>query len=308
MDDDSVVLAPTLQNALQHADSTRPCVTPASWVATLSLGFKADNTRTYLANKIHSGPLVIQKTLHPEGSKVCHGIIIHPPGGVAGGDALTLNVQMAQNAHALLTTPGAGKWYKANGAVASQHLQFELAENATLEWLPQENILFDGAALHFSADIQLAPTARYAGWEILCFGRQAKGETWRTGLLKQKLTIKRAQKLIWQESAHLKAGDRFFESAIGLGGNVISGSFVIAAGAVPSHLLAACQAFQNTGTFGADLDRTASFGVTALPEIFSARYVGMSAQLARQYFEGLWHILRPWYVSLPAARPRIWNT
>ena len=151
---------------------------------------------------------------------------------MAGGDELILKVNLQADASALLTTPGAGKWYKANGVAASQHLQFNLAENASLEWLPQENILFDGSIVKFSADIQLGKDAKYAGWEILCFGRQAKGETWQTGKLNQKLVIKRADKTIWQESAHLHANDRFFQSSIGLGGNVVSASFVIAAGAV----------------------------------------------------------------------------
>ena len=274
------------------------------WKASLRLEFGTQNMRTFLANKQHSGPLVIQKTLHPEGDEVCHGIIIHPPGGVAGGDELTLKVALAKNANVVLTTPGAGKWYKANGKVAKQDLQFDLAQNTCLEWLPQENILFDGAMLSFTANINLAENAKYAAWEILCLGRQAKGERWNTGELCQNLTIKRQGKLIWQEQSRLMANDRFFDSVVGFGGNVISGSFVIAAGSVPATLLAECQQVQLVD----QLDIKARFGVTALPEVFSARYIGMSAPAARCYFERLWHILRPWYLSKPAARPRIWNT
>lgn len=274
------------------------------WKAKLALEFDTQVQRTFLAKKQHSGPLVIQKTLHPEGDEICHGIIIHPPGGVAGGDELTLEVALAKNANVSLTTPGAGKWYKANGKVASQHLQFYLAENACLEWLPQENILFDGAMVDFSANIHLAENAKYAAWEILCLGRQAKGERWNTGSLRQNLTITRRDKVIWQERAMLLADDRFFKSLIGLGGNVISGGFVIAAAGVPATLLAECQQVQPVG----NADAKARYGVTALPEVFSARYIGMSAPAARQYFEHLWHILRPWYLSRPAARPRIWNT
>ncbi|MES2579713.1 MAG: urease accessory protein UreD [Pseudomonadota bacterium] len=297
MDDDCLVGATNAQNNLV-------AVKPAHWLATLTLDFDEKNGRSYLAKRQHNGPLVIQKTLYPEGDALCHGIIIHPPGGVAGGDELILNVNLQTNASALLTTPGAGKWYKANGTAASQHLQFDLAEKCSLEWLPQENILFDGSIVNFSADINLGMDAKYAGWEILCFGRRAKGESWLTGKLNQKLVIKRADKTIWQESAHLEANDRFFHSAIGLGGNVVSASFVIAAGAVPTELFTQCQQFQIDNAS----DSNAKFGVSALPEVFSARYIGMSAQSARYYFEGLWHILRPWYASRSAARPRIWNT
>jgi urease accessory protein len=297
MDDDYSQLATNAQTPFLAAK-------PAHWLATLTLDFDAKNGRSYLAKKQHNGPLVLQKTLYPEGETVCHGIIIHPPGGVAGGDELILNVNLQANASALLTTPGAGKWYKANGVAASQHLQFELAGKSSLEWLPQENILFNGSIVDFSAEIHLSQEACYAGWEILCFGRQARGESWLTGNLKQKLLIKRAGKAIWQESAHLQANDRFFQSSIGLGGNVVSASFVIAAGTVPTELFAQCQQFEIDNAS----DSKAKFGVSALPEVFSARYIGMSAQSARHYFEGLWHIMRPWYASRSSARPRIWNT
>lgn len=275
-----------------------------TWLADLSLVFEAKNGRSYLAKRQHTGPLVIQKSLHPEGQACCHGIIVHPPGGVAGGDVLRLAVDVRAHAQALLTTPGAGKWYKANGLVASQHLQFSVAEHATLEWFPQENIVFDGASLAFSAEIQLAEQATFAGWDIVCFGRLAKGEHWHTGMLKQRLSIRRNQKLIWHEAANLKADQPFFTAAVGLSSQVVSGTFLIAAGALPPALLTQCQ----TLTLDLTQDPQAQYGISALPEVVCARYIGMSTQSARHYFEALWHILRPWYADCAAIRPRIWNT
>jgi urease accessory protein len=274
------------------------------WQACLNLDFVNKNARTYLAKNLHFGPLVLQKTLHPEGELVCHGVIIHPPGGVAGGDELTLDVRLNDYSHALLTTPGAGKWYKANGQQASQHLQFNLQNSACLEWLPQENILFDGAQVKFSAEVNLAAVAKYIGWEILCFGRQAQQERWQTGHLHQSLSIRREQVLIWNERTSLNPDHTLIPSIVGLHGNAVSAVFIIAAGAVPASVLEACRAIQPKLT----LDLQAKYGMTALPEIFAARYVGQSAQCARQYFEMLWQILRPWYAGRDITRPRIWNT
>jgi len=270
------------------------------WQAELSLAFESRQGRSMLARRQHSGPLVVQKTLHPEGDAVCHGVIVHPPGGIAGGDHITLKASLGQSANALLTTPGATKWYKANGNAAHQYLDFTLADAACLEWLPQENILFDGSQITLSADIQLAEASVYAGWEIICFGRQAQQEQWQTGRYQQSLRIWRDQALIWRECALLNAQQRLFDSMVGLRGNVVTGSFVIAAGRVPDDVLAACREVKLTGP--------AKFGVTALPQIFSARYVGMSAPQAREYFEQLWQILRPWYAGREVTRPRIWNT
>ncbi len=274
------------------------------WQATLTLDFAKQDGRSYLAKRQHTGPLVIQKTLHPEGEGVCHGVVVHPPGGVAGGDELTLEVRLNQSSHALLTTPGAGKWYKANGQLASQHLKFEVQNEACFEWLPQENILFDGAQVKFSAEVNLDAGANYAGWEILCFGRQAQNELWQTGCLHQSLIISRHSKLIWNERSCLNPEQRLMQSIVGLYGNAVSANFVIAAGLVPQGLLAACREIQPKLA----LDMQAKYAVTALPEVFSARYVGQSAQSARQYFEQLWQILRPWYVGREVVRPRIWNT
>ena len=271
----------------------------APWQAKLELGFERNGDRTFLAKKQHSGPLVIQKTLYPEGDAVCHGIIVHPPGGVAGGDVLQLDVRLASGAHALLTTPGAAKWYKANGREASQQLRFDLSAAASLEWLPQENILFDGAKLDLHAEINLAGDARYAGWEILCFGRQASDERWQTGQLKQKLAIRRDGRLLWNERTSLAPQSRAMTSIAGLRGNVVSGSFAIAAGVLPPELLADCRQVS---------PQEGRVAITALPRIVCARYIGLSSQSARQYFEALWHILRPWYAQRQASRPRIWNT
>ena len=289
---------------LSNKHELMPAKSSRAWQASLNLNFMRDSARTFLAKNTHFGPLVVQKSLHPEGEDVCHAIVVHPPGGVAGGDELTLNVQLGENANALLTTPGAGKWYKANGQFAYQNLVFNLERNACLEWLPQENILFNGAQVKFSAEIKLHEDAKYAAWDVLCFGRQAQAEQWLSGSMNQHLKICKNDNLIWQESANLRPDLITLRSIVGLGKGAVNATFVIAAGAIPKELLAACRQVEPNLT----LDSHAKFAVTALPEIFSARYVGQSSQSARQYFEQLWQILRPWYAGRETTRPRIWNT
>jgi len=188
MDDESYVGVVTGQPALNTSLNQ---LAIKRWEARLDLDFKVSNARSYLAKRLHVGPLVLQKTLHPEGDAVCHGVVIHPPGGVAGGDDLTLSVTLAEQAKVLMTTPGAGKWYKANGQFAHQHLLFDLQSKACFEWLPQENILFDGSQVRLSAEVNLAAGATYAAWEVLCLGRQAQGEQWLSGVMQQQLMIYR---------------------------------------------------------------------------------------------------------------------
>ena len=148
----------------------------APWKAELALRFERADDRTVLAARRHDGPLVVQKPLYPEGGAVCHAIVIHPPAGIAGGDELALEARAGAGAHALLTTPGAGKWYRSAGPWARQRLDFEVGPGALLEWLPQETIVFDGALASLASEVRLEGDARYLGWEILCLGRTGSGE------------------------------------------------------------------------------------------------------------------------------------
>jgi urease accessory protein len=300
MDDDQRNIVP--QQVLTNDDKI--VSSSQRWQASLKLVFSHKHGRSYLAKRLHYGPLVIQKTLHPEGESVCHGVVVHPPGGVAGGDHLTIDTLVEQGANALLTSPGAGKWYKANGKFAKQQLSFDMAEGGSLEWFPQENILFDGSQVKFDADINLAGNATYAGWEIICFGRQAQKECWLNGAMHQNLRIKRNGKLLWQERAKLTPKHPIMQSIMGMAGNAITANFVVVAGQVPEAILEACRAIKPTFT----LDAKAQYGISALPEVFVARYLGQSSQSAKQYFEALWALLRPWYLGRKAVRPRIWNT
>src|SRR5690349_2631589 len=141
--------------------------------ASLSLEFARQDGKTVLTGKSHDGPLVVQKPLYPEGGEVCHTIVVHPPGGIAGGDELAIRVKAGKDAAALLTTPGAAKWYRSAGPVARQAISLESA--GTLEWLPQETIVFDGARAELDFEADLAPGARLIGWDLVCLGRTGSG-------------------------------------------------------------------------------------------------------------------------------------
>ena len=271
-----------------------------AWKAELALVFRHLDHRTFVAERRHEGPLVVQKPLYPEGPGVCHAVLVHAPGGIAGGDTLALDLRLEQGAKALLTTPAATKWYKADGRVARQDSHLSISPGAMLEWLPLESILFDEADAVIAATVALKGDAVFAGWEIACLGRRASGESFRQGALRQSLEIRREGRLIWNDRLALEGGDRMLASAASLGGHHVAGSMAVAApGALPADLLEACR------------NLTAQTGegrITALPEIVSARYLGGSAEHAKIYFESIRQVLRPWYAALHAHRPRIWDS
>ena len=145
---------------------------------------------------------MVQKPLYPEGGEVCHAIVVHPPGGIAGGDELLLEVDSA--GHALLTTPGAAKWYRSAGPWAKQTLAFNV--NGMLEWLPRETIVFDAALAEFNCEVRLGSAARYIGWEIVCLGRTGSGERFSNGRLKMHTRVFDEGKLVWTERGELEGG------------------------------------------------------------------------------------------------------
>jgi urease accessory protein len=271
----------------------------ANWKAELALSFALADGRTVLAERRHAGPLVFQKPLYPEGRAVCHGVVIHAPGGIAGGDDLALDVRLGPGTHVLLTTPSATKWYKSDNRPASQSMRFAVEEGAILEWLPSETILFDAADAAMATEITLGEAAVFTGWEITCLGRRASGESFRGGHLAQRLHIRRGGRLLWCERVRLGGGDPLMHSPVGLRGCHVFGSMAVAAGTAPAGLIDACRRVA---------PRTGASGITALPDIVAARYLGDSAEHARDYFEALRAVLRPWYAGRAAQRPRLWST
>jgi urease accessory protein len=273
------------------------------WTAGLTLGFRRDGANTVLAERRHHGPLVVQKALYPEGKSVCHAIIVHAPGGIAGGDELRLDIRLEPGSRVLTTTPAATKWYKAEGREARQTTALTLGDGAVLEFLPQETILFDRARARIETVIDLTAGAVFAGWEITCLGRRASGEHFAEGRLRQGTVLRRDGRMLWNERMAFAGGDRLLRSPIGLGGHHVSGTMIVAGPPVlpllPAALLDQCRAIQ---------PREGECGVTALPEIVAARYRGDSAESALGYFEKLRAILRPWYAGLTSHRPRIWDT
>lgn len=271
-----------------------------SWQASLYLQFGESLGQTRLLHRRHQGPLVLQKVLYPEGPKTAHGLIIHPPGGIAGGDLLNLQFDLSRHTQVLLTTPGATKWYKSAGRYARQQTEINQHDDSVLEWLPQENIIFDGAEAEMETAVYLSANSVFSSWEINCLGRQSSGEKWEGSQVNQKLIIKREKRLIWHDSISLSSGCALLSAKAGLRGLRVFGSVVVAAGRVPDEIIEACREIT--------LDSNALYGVSALPEVFTARYIGDCSQEARRYFEALWVCLRPWYGKKKAIRPRIWAT
>jgi urease accessory protein len=263
-------------------------------LASLTLSFRPDGARTLLARR-HHGPLRVQKALYPEGEALCHAVIVHPPGGIAGGDDLAIDVQVAPGAQALVTTPGAAKWYKADGRGAAQRVRLDV--RGALEWLPQESIVFDQAQVAFTIEIELADGASMLGWDIVALGRAAAGETFAQGCFAQTISFNLAGRVQWIERTRIVGGDPLLASPIGLAGNHVFGC------------LWAAGPDLNDPAFEALRERLSTPTLTRLaPQLWIARTLGNGTEPVRAALQALWVELRPIVLGRPAVAPRIWAT
>jgi urease accessory protein len=274
----------------------------SGWNAHLQVKYAMRQGRTILVERRHSGPLQVQKPLYPEGPGVCQTILLHPPGGMVGGDCLGIEAGLSSGSHTLITTPGAAKWYCSDGCMASQRVQLKVADGALLEWLPQETILFDGAHAELETRIDLDGDASFLGWEISCLGRTASGERFSKGLWRQSTEIRRQGVLLWGEYGLLEGNDPLLESPVGLAGHTVTATFLAADSKVTEQLRDVCRLVPVPG---GGTDRC---GITVFPELLVARYLGGSSERARRYFTTLWRILRPGLSGREVCLPRIWNT
>jgi urease accessory protein len=271
----------------------------AAWRARLALAFERRAGRTVLASRTHEGPLVVQKPLYPEGEDICHAIVVHPPAGIAGGDDLAIAIRAAEGASILLTTPGAGKWYRSAGAWARQAVAIEAQDSASVEWLPQETILYD----HCLADIRwtanLAGDARLIAWEIFCLGRTGSGERFSHGRCRLEMRIVRDGRLAWIERGRIEPELPVASSAAGLAGASVFATVIVAAPHIEDSWIAAARAV---------LPESGIAAVTRLPGLLLARYRGDSSEGARRYCTAVWSSLRQSALGREAIEPRIWRT
>ena len=266
------------------------------WPARLELAYARQGETTRPVKRRHLGPLRVQKHLYPEGPEVCQHIVLHPPGGVAGGDSLTIEVDVGEGAWAQLTSPGASKWYAASQP-SRQDLQLRVADGASLEWLPQETIIYSGAQAHLHSHIELQGRARLLYWDIVALGRPASDAPFTQGLYQAALDISRDGQRLWHERQRIAGGDKLLASPIGLAGQPVFAT-LIASTEPTSALINACRAL--AGPYRAD--------ISPLPGLLIGRCLALGALHARAWLIDIWRLLRPFMLGRTALAPRIWST
>lgn len=273
------------------------------WHAQLQLDYRLETLRTVLRHQ-HNGPLRILKSLYPEGDGICHNVIIHPPGGLVGGDVLDVTVHVERGAHALVSTPGATRFYASDSAVATQQVHIQLDAGAKLEWLPLEAIAYPGCQAQNTLKATLGEGAEWLGWDVTALGLPSAGQAFEQGRFTQRLEIPG----LWLEQAHLDATDtRLMNSPLGLDGQRCLGTMWLACGTALTrerreHLLEVVRSVL------ANAPAHVQAGATCPnPHMLVLRAVAPLVEPLMALFQLAWGRMRNEAWDLTSVSPRIWK-
>jgi len=290
-----------------------------AWRACVDLAYVARDRQTVPTVRRHVGPLRVLKGYRQSGADCWEQVLVHPPGGIAGNDQLDIRVRATQNAQVLITTPGASKWYRSghfstteSHPGASQTVAIQVAGGSGFEWLPLENIFYDGAVARLETHFEVAPESALIAGDVYCLGRPASNAPFERGRLAMLTRVTRANKPLFVERARLHGDSRVISAPAGLNNHPCFGNLI----AVPTQ--ASNQEHQpaSNAQLGELRERVRSalsaevicgeLAVTTLPGVLLVRWRGPSAEAGWHALRTAWRTLRKPVLGREAQEPRIW--
>jgi urease accessory protein len=274
------------------------------WKATLNIDYSLEEGHC-VARHMHDGPLRILKSLYPEGDAVCHNILVHPPSGLVGGDELHIDLNLHDHAHALVTTPGATRFYHSDGQTASQYVSATLGSHSRLEWLPLEALAYSGCQAHNQVKFHMAPDSQLMAWDVTALGLPHADQPFVQGQFQQHLEIEG----LWLERGLMDAKDhRLLHSPLGLNGHSCQATLVFAQGsAMPHEHLQHVIELARSTCQGHLLELQS--GVTSPdPRLVVVRVLSAQVEQAMALIREIWLRWRSQLWTLPSVAPRIWAT
>lgn len=289
-----------------------------AWHGTLDIDYRLtdDSEPRTVGHALHSGPLRILRSLYPEGPRICHQVLVHPPGGIAGGDRLALALRLAEGSRALITTPGATRFYRSAADEAEQTLTAHVADGGRLEWLPLETLLHDGVRARNRLRFVLAAGAEMIGWDCLALGLPASKLVFERGRFEQRIEVDRADETpVWIERglidfdpAEAQRTRRRLASPLGWGGAGVLMTLWFASGqpiddARRESLVDAARA----SLAGAD-DGPRWACTAPNPQTVVARGLASRVEPLMRVATQVWAAWRRTAWQLEASAPRVWRT
>jgi urease accessory protein len=228
----------------------------------------------------------------PRSSRPCEVAIVNTGGGVAGGDSYRVSLSLGAGAEVEATTPSAERIYRSDGDAAAVATRLSLAPCARLFWLPQETLMFEGAALERRLEVEMSAEASLVIAEMLVFGRLAMGEGRIDASLRDSWRLRRDGRLVFADETRLKhAGEALERRAVGAGARAVA-TIVAAAPNIEARLPDLRAALEAEGG-GAEA------GASAFDGLIVGRLVSPSPSRLRARLIAA-------IVALGGRKPRLW--
>ena len=229
-------------------------------------------------------------------------VLINTAGGLTGGDFYSVEVDIGEDARAVVTSQACEKIYRSTGEAAKVNNSLRLGKRAFCAWLPQETILFDHARLERRLDVDMDADARLLAVEPIILGRAAMGESVRSGSLRDRWRIRREGRLVYADDFRLDGDvDALTGSAPLLAGNRAAATIVLVCDDAEDHLAAVRDALgENDGG-----------GASAWDGRMIIRLLALTGQTLRALMIPLIRMLLARFApesNIAAALPRVWTT
>ena len=285
-----------------------------AWLASLSLEFSLTASGSQLTRTKRNGPLTVQKAFYPEGRDCAHIYLLHPPAGIVSGDELRINIQVNAQAHSLVTTPGANRFYRARKDLSIgdskqvQHCELDLKAKAKCENFPLETIIYEGADGFNTVDVHLKSDSAYLGWDITCLGLPRSGQLFKNGHYTQLNRVYCEDTLIYHDRITIKPDNQIHQHMAGLNNHNVFATFMAYA---PDGLISDAQhkvlvEQLRDSIIKANAEKKIS--ITKIRQLLVIRYLGQHAEECKALFIQLWQKIRPLYINKEANIPRVWHT
>jgi len=270
----------------------------SSWPASLDVEFSVRSGKTVPSSIKHFGPLRVQRPFYPEKDETCHLYLLHPPGGVVGGDVLNISVSANEKSKSLVTTPGATKIYRSNiDSNIQQSLSLE--KESTVEWMPQETILFNDAQTVINTDVHISTGGQLFFWDVLCLGLPVNSEKFTSGCCRQSLKVFRDKKPLLIENNYFEGSSDLMSASWGMRGFYVNAVCVMTVG--NSDIVEKIRSATNS-------QKECLFALTEKRGLVICRYMGNSVEEAKQLFLQAWTLWRNCELQKEVVVPRIWGT
>lgn len=295
--------APVTADPAPAAIAPDPPAGDKQWLARLRADYRHDRGRCIVQHE-HEGPLRLLKSLYPEGEAICHSVLVHPPSGLVGGDTLDIGLTLGEGAHALVTTPGATRFYRSpTGALATQRVHATLGERARLEWLPLEAIAYPGCEALNEARFTLAPSAELLAWDITALGLPGADQPFTTGRFQQHLELPG----VWLERGLIAADDALLmDGALGLAGHRCLGTLVFASGTAIERERREAALDAVRALIEADPLRLSAGATAAQDGVLVVRALGPVVEPVSLLLRRCWAAWRETLWGLDGTTPRLW--